>query len=282
VVRQAPSDHPRARQSAIRLNQVADRNNLVRLGRRRFEPAVSSQPRVRVRFGGSARNTGLRRRISANADGALCIATMRKASFPSLRYIAPNLASQMRVAFASMAWNTGPSSPGDELMTRSTSDAAVCCSRASASSRVRALTCSCRLARELAGRASVGALLRLGFVVLACCAFAGLRLIVRRCLTEPFTWAGDHRLPHHGVRCAPQQIHSRLTAMGHKPALPCRSIDVRFAPNKQTLAERVQCDAMCISGCEQMQHANVQKADLPPSPRRRIVSQVENYDPICR
>jgi len=33
--------------------------------------------------------------------GALCIATMRKASFPSLRYIAPNLVSQMRVAFCS-------------------------------------------------------------------------------------------------------------------------------------------------------------------------------------
>jgi hypothetical protein len=33
--------------------------------------------------------------------------------------------------------------------------------------------------------------------------------------------------------------------MGQKPALPHRSIAVRFAPNKQTLAERVQCDAMC-------------------------------------
>jgi hypothetical protein len=31
-----------------------------------------------------------------------------------------------------MAWNTGSSSPGDELMTRSTSHVAVCCSRASA------------------------------------------------------------------------------------------------------------------------------------------------------
>ena len=30
-----------------------------------------------------------------------------------------------------------------------------------------------------------------------------------------------------------------------KPALPCRSIGVRFALNKQTLTERVQCDAMC-------------------------------------
>jgi hypothetical protein len=39
------------------------------------------------------------------------------------------LASQMRTAFSSMAWNTGSSSPGDELMTLKTSDVAVCCSK---------------------------------------------------------------------------------------------------------------------------------------------------------
>jgi hypothetical protein len=33
--------------------------------------------------------------------------------------------------------------------------------------------------------------------------------------------------------------------MGQKPALPRRSIGVRFALNKQTLTERVQCGAMC-------------------------------------
>jgi hypothetical protein len=33
--------------------------------------------------------------------------------------------------------------------------------------------------------------------------------------------------------------------MSQKPALPRRSIAVRFTPNKQTLTERVQCDAMC-------------------------------------
>jgi hypothetical protein len=45
----------------------------------------------------------------------------------------------MRVAFSSIAWNTGSSSPGDELMTLSTSAVAVCCcsdSRSSLSSRV--------------------------------------------------------------------------------------------------------------------------------------------------
>ncbi len=59
---------------------------------------------------------------------------------------------------------------------------------ASASSRVRALTCSCRSARvELAAGAAVGASLRLGFFVPLCCVFAGLRLIAQRHLTEPFT-----------------------------------------------------------------------------------------------
>src|SRR5262249_23109808 len=58
------------------------------------------------------------------------------------------LASQRRVAFASMASKTGCNSPGELPMTPSTSEVAVCCSnasercpRASASSRVRASSC---------------------------------------------------------------------------------------------------------------------------------------------
>ena len=43
----------------------------------------------------------------------------------------------MRVAFSSIAWNTGSSSPGDELMTLNTSDVAVCCASDSESSLVR-------------------------------------------------------------------------------------------------------------------------------------------------
>jgi len=54
----------------------------------------------------------------------------------------PNLASHKRVAFTSMAWNTGPRSPGELEMTRSTSEVAVCCSSDSESSRVRACTSS--------------------------------------------------------------------------------------------------------------------------------------------
>ena len=59
------------------------------------------------------------------------MAPRRKPS-PSHRNSMPNLASQMRGAFASMAWNTGSSSPGEPEMTRSTSEVAVCCSSASA------------------------------------------------------------------------------------------------------------------------------------------------------
>ena len=51
-------------------------------------------------------NTGLRRRSSARAGGAPCSETTRNAS-PWRRNISPRLASQMRVALASMAWKTG-------------------------------------------------------------------------------------------------------------------------------------------------------------------------------
>ena len=49
----------------------------------------------------------------------------------------PTLASQMRVAFSSIALNTGSSSPGELEMTRKTSDVAVCCSKDSVRSLVR-------------------------------------------------------------------------------------------------------------------------------------------------
>ena len=39
----------------------------------------------------------------------------------------PKLASQILIAFSSMAWNTGSSSPGELEMTLSTSEVAVCC-----------------------------------------------------------------------------------------------------------------------------------------------------------
>ena len=65
------------------------------------------------------------RHNSSPAGGAPCMAATRKA-LPSYRKMA-KLASHMRVAFASMAWNTGSNSPGELLMTLSTSAVAVCC-----------------------------------------------------------------------------------------------------------------------------------------------------------
>ena len=51
----------------------------------------------------------------------------------------PKSAAQRRLALLRRFWKTGSNSPGDELMTRNTSDVAVCCSndsRNSFSSRV--------------------------------------------------------------------------------------------------------------------------------------------------
>jgi hypothetical protein len=73
---------------------------------------------------------------SAKFCGALWSATRRKGS-PSPSNIEPNAASQMRVAFSSMAWNTGFSAPGELEMTCNTSEVAASCSRASSNSRVR-------------------------------------------------------------------------------------------------------------------------------------------------
>jgi hypothetical protein len=57
---------------------------------------------------------------------------IRAAPF-SIRYSNPNLASQLRVALAKMAWKTGSNSP----ITCNTWEAAVCCSSDSLRSSVR-------------------------------------------------------------------------------------------------------------------------------------------------
>ena len=61
----------------------------------------------------------------AKFGGALWVATRRKVS-PSRNSRLPNDASQIRVAFSSIAWNTGGNSPGELLMTLRTSEVAVC------------------------------------------------------------------------------------------------------------------------------------------------------------
>jgi hypothetical protein len=52
---------------------------------------------------------------------------LKLSSIPKIE--GPKLASQTRVAFPSILPNTGSNSPGDELITSRTSEAAVCCSR---------------------------------------------------------------------------------------------------------------------------------------------------------
>ena len=80
---------------------------------------------------GAGRITVPRRRSSASRGGAPCNAATRYCPSLSHRYSIPNLASQMRVAFASMASNTGSNEPGELEMTRRTSEVAACCSTAS-------------------------------------------------------------------------------------------------------------------------------------------------------
>ena len=88
---------------------------------------------------------GTRRRCSRSGGGVLCAAAIRKTS-PSRRYMFPNVASQMRTAFASMISKTGSNSPDDVEMTCSTCDDAVCCSSASLRSSVR---CRSSLSRRV-------------------------------------------------------------------------------------------------------------------------------------
>ncbi len=81
------------------------------------------------------------RQNSANAGGTPREAAAEKAPFSKLNTM-PNFASQMRMAFSSMALNTGCKSPGELEMTVKTSDVAVCCSSDSESSSLRFCTSS--------------------------------------------------------------------------------------------------------------------------------------------
>src|SRR5215469_5240925 len=100
-----------------------------------------------------------------------------------------------------MVSNTDCSSPGDLEMTFSTSELAVCCcsaaascSRASANSRVRMLTCSCRVASvDVAGGALLAALLRFGLVGFRRCELADLR---RRALAVLLLALERRRIAH--------------------------------------------------------------------------------------
>ena len=67
-------------------------------------------------------------------DSGGCSVGGNAEALPSRSDITPNLAPQSCIAFASIASNTGSSSPEEIEMTCSTADVAVCCSSASRSS----------------------------------------------------------------------------------------------------------------------------------------------------
>jgi hypothetical protein len=115
--------------------------------------------------------------------------------------------------------NTDCRSPGDVLMTFSTSLVAVCCSRASASSRVRAVTCSCKSAfDERLRRATAIVAPRFGFGVLPRRAFAALPPVVaRRFMPAPGSGGGIvPALTSTLVGGRKRLWHWPMSALGHK------------------------------------------------------------------
>ena len=86
--------------------------------------------------GGSADRAGATaraRRHSAKAGGTLCMRDGAKRIALAQNRVCRTWPRRCASRSASMAWNTGSSSPGELEMTRSTSEVAVCCSSASAS-----------------------------------------------------------------------------------------------------------------------------------------------------
>jgi len=82
---------------------------------------------------------------SANASECPCTATARKVS-PSYSCKLPSATAQRPCAFSRIASNTSARSPGELLMTCSTSALADCCASASPSSAERASSCCCNSA----------------------------------------------------------------------------------------------------------------------------------------
>ena len=125
-----------------------------------FVRATRARP-FQARDGLSARDGAARPAGTATP----CIAVARNRCAPSQRNNMPYWASQMRVAFSSIAWKTGSSSPGELLMTSSTSAVAVCCASASSRSRVSSASfLSKPVPAEPRRRVTFGALRRLGAV----------------------------------------------------------------------------------------------------------------------
>jgi hypothetical protein len=162
---------------------------------------------------------------------------MRNAS-PSRSQRLPNLAPQIRTAFSSMAWNTGSSSPGVELMILRTTVVAASRSRASASSRVSCSTfVSLPVARDPRRLVTFAVLRR--FEVLRRFVFTALPpalllgLIPTRC-------SGPTKLAH--WRAGYSAILTMvMSALGQKRTLRLSNCDVRFTPESGHRDVSVEC-----------------------------------------
>src|SRR5215472_11258280 len=142
-------------------------------------------------------------------------------ALPSYRNIVPKCASQIRLAFTRMDRKTDSKSPGELEMTRSTSEAAVCCF--SASSRSRRSCADSLCARTVVALRRFGIALRLR-------ALAGLVLALeRRRIAHPkglglrrfskWHYSRDLRLAEWGFGLAVHSGHRRL-AISAMSALP--------------------------------------------------------------
>ena len=180
-------------------------------------------------FSGPGRKTGSRCRSSAKAGDALCVAPTRKAS-PSRSTSTPKLAPHRRVAFSSIARNTGSSAAGELEMTLSISEVAVCCSSASLSSRVsRATSVSWPAAEELRRDATFSASRGFSFAVLRPRALTGpLAALERRLIASPVAQdvasRGQTSTPD-GAACDfghRSCSNRRMSQMGHE--LPRRAL----------------------------------------------------------
>ena len=128
----------------------------------------------------------------------------------------PKLASQRRVAFASMASKTGSNSPGDELMTRSTSAVAVCCSSDSVSSRVRC--CSASNSRTFSMAITAwSAKVVTSSICLSVNGLISFRRIIRTPIASSFRMSGTASIVRWPKLCA------ILLPVGNSSADACRS-----------------------------------------------------------
>ena len=150
-----------------------------------------------------------------------------------LRYRVANLASQMRVAFSSIASKTCSSSPGDLLIIFSISEVADSCSNASSRSRFRRSNCSGEWSVD---RCAVGVLRALDLTALWPRPLTGWPIALPRCfMTRP---PGRFTMSLNFINFQ----RSRYVRFGSKADMCNANRHVRFTPN----SGHVQCTSPCL------------------------------------